>query len=142
MSLLPGLPSLVTLFISCVLDLPRNARSIYLHLFCLIFLAGTDGPLMLSSSMSSWSSISFITPWRGLCPTRRSTVSYHLFRKKPPPSLVKGLPLLGARTLPRGRLRGVRYTRQHPSTILGLTTVPPEQEAPGGSSCYQLRPKA
>src|SRR4051812_32649237 len=104
MSLLPGLPNLVTLFISCVSDLPRNARSVYLHLFCLIFLTGTNGPLMLSSLMSSWSNISFITPWRGLCPTRRSTVSYHLSRGRPSPSLLRGLPLVGARTLLRGRI--------------------------------------
>src|SRR3954469_21200909 len=104
MSLLPGLPSVLTLFISCVSDLPRNARYFYLHLFCLIFLAGTDGPLMLSSLMSSWSSISFITPWRGLCPKRRSTVSFHFSRGRPSPSLVKGLPLLGERILFHGRI--------------------------------------
>src|SRR3954471_18812685 len=104
MSLLPGLPSLVTLFISCVSDLPQNARSVYLHLFCLIVLAGMDGPLMLSSLMSSWSSTSFITPWRGLCPTRRSTVSFHLSRGRPSPSLVKGLPLLGVQIHLRERI--------------------------------------
>src|SRR3954467_9609349 len=107
MSFLPGLPSLVALIISCVSRQPRNARSVYLHLFCLNFLAGTDGPLMLSSLMSSWSSTSFITPWRGLCPTRRSIVSFHLSRGRPSRSLVKGLPLLGAWILLRGRIRGL-----------------------------------
>src|SRR3954462_4266108 len=122
--------------------MPQNARSVYLHLFCLIFLAGTDGLLTLTSSMSSWSSVSFITPWRGLCPTRRSMVSSHLSRERPSPSLVKGLPLLGARILLRGRIRGLRCTRRKPHTTVGLTSTTLEQEAPGDISDYQLRPKA
>src|ERR1041385_9235432 len=111
-------------------------------LSCLIVLEGTDGPLMLSSSMSSWSNISFTTPWRGLCPTRMSMVSSHLSRERPSPSLVKGLPLLGSRILLRGWIQGLRCTHRKPHTTLGLTRTTLEQEASGDISYYQLSPKA
>ena len=106
------------------------------------FPAGKDGPLMLPSSMSSWSSVSFITPWRALCSTRRSMASSHLSRGRPSLSMVRGLLLLRAQDLPHGRTLGLRCMHRKPHTTLGLTRTTPEQEAPGGSSCYQLRPKA
>src|SRR4051812_43879697 len=74
---------------------------------------------------------------------RKSTVSSHLSRGRPSPSGVKGLPLLGARSLLHGRIPGLRCTHLKPRMTLGLTRTTPELEAPGDrSSCYQLRPKA
>src|SRR4051812_31363128 len=114
-----------------------------MHLFCLIILVGADGPSTLPSLMGMWSSSSFITPWQGLCPMRRSTVSSHLSRGRPSPDGVKGLPLLGARSLLHGRIPGLRCTHLKPRTTRGLTRTTPEQEAPGDrSSYYQLRTKS
>src|SRR4051812_14369395 len=101
-----------------------------MHLCYLIFLTGADGPLMLSSLMSLWSSISFITPQRGLCPMRRGTWSICPSRGRPSPSGVKGLPLLGAQILLRGRIPGLRCTHPEPRMTHGRTPLELE-EAPG-----------
>src|SRR3954468_13627991 len=100
------------LIISCVSRMARNASSVYLHHSYLIFLAGTDTALHIPSSMRSWVGTSFTTPWRRLCPTRRSAWCIHPSRRRPSPHGVKGLPLVGARDLLllRGRIPGLRST--------------------------------
>src|ERR1041385_3564106 len=117
-------------------------RSVYLHHFCLITLAGTDGPSTIFNSMSSWLTTSCITPWRGLCPTRRSLVSSRLSRGRPSPSMARGLLHLGTRDLPHGRTRGLRCTHRKAHTTLGLTITPDEEAPRDRSRRAQLRPKA
>src|SRR3954471_20329699 len=91
-----------------------NARSVFLHHLCLIFLAGTDTAFQILSSMRSRGDTSVTTPRRGLCQTRKSAWCIHPSRRRPSPHGTKGLPLVGVRDLLllHGRIPGLRCT--HP----------------------------
>src|SRR4051812_6910130 len=80
-------------------------------------------------------------PMEGLVPDEEEHGEFPPFQGRPSPSMVMGILLHEAHDLPHGRTRGLRCTRRRAHTTLGLT-ITPEQEAPRGSSCYQLRPKA
>src|ERR1041385_236358 len=84
----------------------------------------------------------FHNPMEGVVPDEEEHGEFPPSRERPSPSLVKGLPLLGARILLRERIRGLRCTHRKPHTTLGLTRTTLEQEAPGDISYCQLRPKA
>src|ERR1041384_1282293 len=82
--------------------------SVYLHHFCLYFLAGTDIVFQWPSSMRSQGDTSTTTPRRGssqmrgsvscIHPLRRSTRCIHLYTRRQSPPGVKGLPLMGVGT--------------------------------------------